>query len=152
MSLFRLPSEFIPQTQSSLFLASIWKRYSVYLKKLLSFKESGCCNLRFNTSYRLKFPKTKWVSKDPWRQSFCLCWPLTVGHSSVGYQWCLGCSGYWAFSKDFFFRMPFAQWANSCTEQRDCSVFYFFKFTEYTICYLLAFVSFYYRAIEYLCS
>ena len=67
MSLFRLPSEFIPQTQSSLFLA-IWKRYSVNLKKLLSFKESGCCNLRFNTSYRLKVPKTKWVSKDPWRQ------------------------------------------------------------------------------------
>jgi len=72
----------------------------VYLKKLLSFKESGPYNLRSNTSYEIKCPPNK--VQDLWEQGLRSCRPLTVEHSSFSYQEYPECSGFQSGSKDLY--------------------------------------------------
>ena len=110
----------------------------VYLKKLLSFKESSSYNWRSNSSCKLKVPPKK--VQDPWGQGLRACWPLTVEPFCFIYQEYPECSRFQAGSKDLFFRLAFAQWTNSCTV---IAVFCFtFIFSKCTVCYVLVFFSF----------
>ena len=117
----------------------------VYLKKFLSFKESGPYNLRSNASCELKVPKTKCETHGD--RAFSHLLAPHCGKRSLQLSGVSSVQGFKQALKTFWFRLAFAQWTN----WRTVIAMFYFHFLKVSVMFsvqLSAFVS----ALEYVYS